>query len=455
VLVVDDEEVVRHAIRICLGGRGFDVDVASGWSCVRARCASFCPDAIILDHQLTDGEGVELLAELRTFAPNIPVVIVTGHATVDLAVRALRGGAVHFLTKPVDLSSLEDALHAALGGSERAVSGTRRRVGAIDPFLGKSAAIEALREVAERYRESDRPILLLGETGSGKSILARWFHESGPRSASAFVDLNCAGLARELLESELFGHERGAFTGAQASKTGLLELADGGTVFLDEIGDMDPGIQPKLLKVLEEKRFRRLGQVRDRSVDIRLISATHQDLAAAVRENKFRGDLYYRVSALPLILPPLRERREDIPAIAEDLLHRLCSDSRRAPAGLTRAAFRKLAEQRWPGNIRELKNVLERTLTMTLGDEIDDVDLRFDSLLPVMERPRELTGSELTYRQHEAHILARALEAEGWRVVAAAKRLGMPRSSLYYRIKVLGLRDLPVRRASSVPPKAS
>jgi DNA-binding NtrC family response regulator len=309
---------------------------------------------------------------------------------------------------------------------------------AIDPFVGASPEIRRLREQAEKVRDADRPLLILGETGTGKSVLARWLHEGGPRAEAPFVDLNCAALSRELLDSELFGHERGAFTGAQTSKTGLLEAADGGTLFLDEVGDMDVAIQPKLLKALEERRFRRLGDVRDRSVDIRLISATHQDLGQGVRGKSFRADLYFRISALRLAVPPLRNRREDIPFLAERLLEQQCAALGRTPPELTRAAVARLSSHDWPGNVRELKNVLERALCHQSGDALGDADLSFDELEPG-EPLRDSVG-RLSAKEYEAQLIEQTLREEGGRVEATAKRLGIPRSSLYYKIKTLGLK---------------
>jgi DNA-binding NtrC family response regulator len=447
VLVVDDDDTIRLGLRNFLQNRGFEVQHAEGWSRVRSLCATFSPDAIVMDHVLGDGEGVGLLSELRSFAPEVPVVILTGHGSIDLAVRAMQGGAAHFLTKPVEMSALEDVLRKAL--TSRPSTVTRKRSGArdrvviepkstIDPFVGPSAEIRRLREQAEKVRDADRPLLILGETGTGKSVLARWLHECGPRAQAPFVDLNCAALSRELLDSELFGHERGAFTGAQSSKTGLLEAADHGTLFLDEVGDMDLAIQPKLLKALEERRFRRLGDVRDRSVDIRLISATHQDLGQGVRAKSFRADLYFRISALRLTVPSLRNRREDIPFLAEQLLEQQCAPLGRRPPELTRAAIARLQSHDWPGNVRELKNVLERALCHVTGDTLDAADLSFDDL--ESEPPLRDSVGRLTLKEYEAQLIEQTLREEGGRVEATAKRLGMPRSSLYYKIKTLGLK---------------
>lgn len=267
-------------------------------------------------------------------------------------------------------------------------------------------------------------------------MLATWLHNNGPRAEEAFVDLNCAGLSRELLESELFGHEKGAFTGATASKMGLFEVAHRGTVFLDEIGDVDPQVQPKLLKVLEEKRFRRLGDVRERSVDIRLIVATAQDLNSLVREKKFRNDLYFRISAIPLNVPPLRERVEDIPILAGHLLKNLAADLGHGEVRLSPEAERVLRSYSWPGNIRELRNVLERAVLLSGGNILGPEDLRFD----VQAGTDALVNNlNLTLEELERRYIEKVLQEEGGQVDQTAKRLGVPRSSLYQKIKKHGI----------------
>jgi transcriptional regulator with GAF, ATPase, and Fis domain len=267
-------------------------------------------------------------------------------------------------------------------------------------------------------------------------VLAAWLHASGPRSDEAFVDINCASLSKELLESELFGHERGAFTSAASAKQGLLEVAHRGTVFLDEIGDMDPSVQPRLLKVLEDSRFRRLGDTRDRLVDVRLIVASHQDLLGLVRESRFRSDLYYRVSTIPLRVPALRERVEDIPVLARDLMDRITNEMGRGEMSLSDEALRALKSYAWPGNVRELRNVLERAVLLSGGPQIGAHDLRFATHAPT---PATEAEPDLTLAELERRHIERVLREEGWRVDPAARRLAVPRSTLYKRIKALGI----------------
>ncbi|HMJ59910.1 MAG TPA: sigma-54 dependent transcriptional regulator, partial [Gemmatimonadales bacterium] len=305
----------------------------------------------------------------------------------------------------------------------------------LNPFLGTSAVMRRLAEQAEKMADADSPVLILGETGAGKGVLARWLHQHSARAREAFVDLNCAGLSRELLESELFGYAKGAFTGATGNKLGLLEVAHRGTVFLDEIGDVDPLIQPKLLTVLEDKRFRRLGDVRDRTVDLRLIAATSHDLARLSQEQRFRSDLYFRISTLVLRVPPLRERREDTPLIASDLLERL-SVPRGRRSTLSAAAVTALQGYPWPGNIRELRNVLERAVLLSTDSVLGPGDLHFDPL-PAATASTPAHDGALTLAELERRHIEHVLQDVGGRVAEAATRLGIPRSTLYQKIKAL------------------
>lgn len=302
----------------------------------------------------------------------------------------------------------------------------------IDPFLGTSSAIRLLAEVAVRVASADSPILIQGETGTGKSVLARWIHEHSTRSRETLVDLNCGGLTRDFLETELFGHEKGAFTGAVQSKVGLLEMAHKGSLFLDEIGDVDMQVQPKILKVLEEKQFRRLGDVRDRHVNIRLIAATHRNLAVLMSENRFRSDLFFRISTVPLIVPPLRDRSEDIPVIVTRLLERISAELNFGKVEITAEAMCRLQSYAWPGNIREMKNVLERAVLLSGSRIITEKNLHFDQS-DWLELKHDNLGR--TLEQVERDYIAEILESEGGRVEAAAKRLDIPRSTLYAKLK--------------------
>jgi DNA-binding NtrC family response regulator len=436
ILVVDDEEGIRFGIRDFLETNGYDVAEAENCQAAQEAFRVGHPDIAVLDYLLPDGNALELLPNLKRIAGNVPFIILTGHGTIDLAVRAIKEGAEQFLTKPVDLSTLlvmlERLLDEQRNRRKQLVQASRHTREVVDPFLGESEAIRQLAEQAQRVIATEKPVLIHGETGSGKGVLARWLHEHSPRAEEAYVDVNCAGLTRELLESELFGFEKGAFTGATTAKPGLLEVAHRGTVFLDEIGDMDLQVQPKLLKVLEDKRFRRLGEVRDRQLDIRLIAATHQDLFHLISEKLFRSDLYFRISTIPLAVPPLRARKEDIPILARHLLARCAYDMGRGEVTLASETERTLQAYAWPGNIRELRNVLERAILLSDKPVLTRMDLRFE--LPV--RTENTTyDTRLSLEELEQHHIARVLQEEQNHVERAAHRLGIPRSSLYQKIK--------------------
>jgi DNA-binding NtrC family response regulator len=440
VLVVDDEPGVRFGLRDFLEARGLEVDEAGTCEEAQGLYAARRPDAAVLDYNLPDGNALELIARLRVVDPTVPLVVLTAHGTIDLAVRALKEGADHFLTKPVEMESLlvvlERMLEAQRGRQRQMASRARDARRSAEPFRLPSAAMRALADEAGRVARSESPVLVLGETGVGKGLLATWLHEQGPRADEAFVDLNCASLTRELLESELFGHEKGAFTGATASKPGLLEIAHRGTLFLDEVGDVDLAVQPKLLTVLEEGRFRRLGDVRDRQVDVRLIAATHQDLPAAVRDKRFRGDLFFRISALPLVIPPLRERPADVPVLARTLLTRIADDLGRGELSLSPDAEEALQRYAWPGNTRELRNVLERAAILGQGRVLGARDLRFTAAPAAPETAADL---RLTLEEVERRHVEAVLAEEQGHVERTARRLGVPRSSLYDRLRRWGM----------------
>jgi DNA-binding NtrC family response regulator len=389
---------------------------------------------------LPDGNALDLIPRLKAVDPSIPLIILTGFGSIDLAVEAVKLGADHFLTKPTELSTLSLMIQRCIENQrnrqKQIAEKSLLRRKTLDPFLGSSAAITRIAETAKKILSSDSPVLIQGETGTGKGILARWLHQNGPRSASPFVDLNCGALSRDLLETELFGHERGAFTGAVQTKTGLFEIAHKGTVFLDEIGDVDLQVQPKLLKVLEDKQFRRLGDVRDRRVDVRLIAATHQDMARRVREQSFRSDLYFRISTIPLTTPPLRERVEDVPVLANNILGHLGTDLGTGPVDISPGAMRMLQSYFWPGNIRELRNVLERAVLLNGTHTLTERDLHFDIDL---ESPAPRGGPVKTLEAMERQYIEEVLFLEGGRVEPAARKLGIPRSSLYHKIKQYGI----------------
>jgi DNA-binding NtrC family response regulator len=433
VLLVEDEPALRLSLGRYLERNGYDLTEAATRDAAESAFRARRPDLVLTDYELPDGTGLDLLARVKAIDRSVPVVMLTGFGSIELAVRAIKEGAEQFLTKPVDLAALLTILgrlieHRRNRETQVALQEREGR-SAPDPFIGVSGAIKDLREQAKRLAEADGPVLLRGETGSGKGVLTRWLHTHGPRAEERFVDLNCAGLSRELLENELFGHERGAFTGAQSAKPGLLEIAHKGTLFLDEIGDVDIQVQPRLLKVLEEKRFRRLGDVKDRAVEVRLVAATHHDLEVSVREGRFRSDLFYRISVLPLRIPPLRERLEDVPPLARALL--------RPGVELSSAAERALQRYPWPGNIRELRNVLERAQVLSRKQTIDEPDLRLDTqLAPPATAP---AGDGLTLEALERQHIERVFTRLNGKVGRAAQALGISRSTLYHRLERYGI----------------
>jgi Response regulator containing CheY-like receiver, AAA-type ATPase, and DNA-binding domains len=436
VLIVDDEPGVRFGIREFLEAHGYKADDANCCKMAEEMFRAMRPDAAVIDYLLPDGTALDLLPRLKAIDPGVSMIILTGHGSIDLAVRAIKVGAEHFLTKPVDLSTLlvilERSLESQRNHRKQIARKSQQARQTVDPFIGSSPAIRQLAEQVKRVLSTESSILLLGPTGAGKGVLAQWIHNNSSRCEEAFVDLNCAGLSQELLETELFGHEKGAFTGATTSKLGLFEVAHRGTVFLDEIGDIDLQVQPKLLKVLEEQKFRRLGDVRDRQVDVRLIGATCQDLGRLMRENKFRSDLYYRISTIPLVTPALQERVEDIPVLARRLLAKCAADLGRNDLELSPDAERALQAYAWPGNIRELRNVLERASLLSEHRILRAADLRFDD---AANRGTPAYDSQLTLLELERRHIELVLAEEHGQVDRAAKRLGIPRSSLYQKIK--------------------
>jgi len=429
ILVVDDDQTVRETLADFFDSLGYVVRSAATATAGRQAAAEHAPDVVLMDLRLPDASGLTLLEALRADDPELAVIVLTGHADVPTAVRAMQQGALDFLEKPVDLEALGVAVDRAaeLVGLRREVSVLRARrsdapsdgdVGTADP-----PSLERLIELAARNDEV--PVLIVGETGTGKGFVARRIHERSRRATLPFVEVNGASLSATFLESELFGHERGAFTDAKQAKRGLFEVAGRGTLFLDEIGEVVPEVQPKLLKVLEERTFRRLGGTSELRSDARVVAATNQPLAQRVQEGAFRADLYYRLQVLTLALPPLRDRRDELAELARMF----------TPAGsrLGQAALRTIERYEWPGNVRELKNTLWRASLLAEGGEIQPRHLS----LP------EIAGSSapvpVTLADSERTAIVDALAATGGNRVQAAQRLGIARSTLLEKIKRLGI----------------
>ena len=457
VLFVDDDLVDRMFLRRSLASRYKMVEAAT---CAEAerQLKTGRPHAAVLDYRLPDGNALNLLERLRSEDPELPVVLVSGYGTIELAVESMERGADHFLTKPLDPDALTAVLERCIrersSPPKQLADGAPRRTDSarggpqrhrrkpseqprLDPFRGPSTAVHALSELAKKVAATNRPVLLVGETGCGKGVLARWLHENGPRASRPFVELNCAGLKPDLMENELFGHNKGAFTGAGDTKLGLFEVADGGTLFLDEIADMERSIQAKLLKVLEEQTFRRLGGVRDQRVDVRLIAATQQRLDRLVKANLFRRDLYFRLNTLTLEIPPLRARCDDIPRLAAYFLEELGHEIGRPDLQLSPPAIKALRNHRWPGNIRELRNMLERAVLLGDRDTLRPEDLQFESAFAVGGMGKDTAS--ITLAELEKLHIRDVLERHRGSISRAAQTLGISRSTLYEKIKRHGI----------------
>ncbi len=438
ILVVDDDAAVRRMLVECFSSPEVVVEEAGTCEAAFESFRSARPDIAIVDYRLPDGDALGLIPVLKDLEPTVPVVVTTGYGSMELGVALIQAGAEQCFSKPLEIKAFRLIVDKILRNKrnqqkETASKSLRKRTG-VDPFLGESEAIRDLALNAIRVASSGCPVVIRGETGTGKGVLANWLHENGDRCDEPFVDLNCAGLSREFLETELFGYEKGAYTGAVNPKPGLLEVAHRGTVFLDEIGDVDLTVQPKLLKVVEEKRFRHLGDVRDRFVDVRLIAATHQDLSKLIEEGKFRSDLYFRISTLLIVIPPLRDRVEDIPVIARELFARISADLRQPHLELSESAIARLQSHPWPGNIRELRNVLERAALYSKKPVLDAKDLLFEQ---AVQNSNGHYNGRLTLAELEQAHIQNALNEEMGSVAAAAMRLGIPKSTLYQKIKAL------------------
>jgi DNA-binding NtrC family response regulator len=430
-----EDEAFGEAVQAFLEVNGFEVSWHESAAAALRAAETFSPDLILLDYSLPDGNALELLPVLKELHPASAAIVLTGRGSIELAVQCMQVGADHFLTKPVKLDTLLAVIRKVLASQKdtRAAKVFRAKLtGGLNPFIGSSKSIKDLEDQARRLLMAQSPIFIQGETGSGKGVLACWMHQNGPRADEPFVEMNCAGLSRELLESELFGHEKGAFTSAAAPKEGLFEVANRGTIFLDEIGDMDPAIQPKLLKAVEEKRFRRLGETRERQVDIHLISASHADLQGKVASGGFRQDLFYRIAALPLRVPPLRERTEDIPELAHLLLRNIAQELGRTNLSISAQIVSAMQTYYWPGNIREMRNVLERAVLLARHGDLVEVTLG-DS---TGNTPAPRGSLEAAEREE----IQRVLQEQKWNITSTAKLLGISRSGLYTKIKQYDLR---------------
>jgi two-component system nitrogen regulation response regulator NtrX len=439
ILIVDDEANIGLSLKMILEGEGFSVLVCKSAAEFRGRIATYRADVCLLDVRLPDGNGIDLLRLLRQNDNHVPVVMISGHGTIADAVEAIRAGAFDFLEKPLGRDKVLVVIKNALEQASLRRENERFReiVGEGPKMIGSSAVFQHAVQQATLVARSDARVLLAGESGTGKELLAAHIHRESPFAAGPFVKVNCAAIPSELLESELFGHEKGAFTGAVAARRGKFELADGGTIFLDEAGDLHEGSQAKLLRVLQEGEFQRVGGEQTLRIAVRVISATNRNLQDLVAQNKFREDLFYRLSVVPIRVPPLRERREDIRALAEYFLDEFCARNNFRRKKIEDEVFAILENYAWPGNARELKNIVERMAILAPSDRIAAASVPLEIGLA----PDSAARSNLhqTRDSAERESILKALDQTNWNVSGAARVLGIERTNLHKRIRALGI----------------
>ena len=451
VLLVDDEPDLLTLLEMTLARMNLDTRTASTLAAARASLGEKTPDLCLTDMKLPDGNGLELIAEMQQRYPQLPVAMMTAHGSVETAIEALKLGAFDFVSKPVALDRLRDLVTQALKVSSVPEAPND------DTLIGETPVMATLKRDILRLARNQAPVHIHGESGVGKEVVARLIHESGPRSAGPFLAINCGAIPSELVESELFGHRKGSFTGATADKPGLFQAASGGTLLLDEIADLPLPVQVKLLRVIQEKAVRPIGEQKEISVDVRLMSATHKSLLDEVHGGRFREDLYYRINVIDLLVPPLRNRRADIPLIAAHILKKMPPDANDRPLRLSDRAAARLMAHEFPGNIRELENILARAAALLEGHVIDTADLELDAVASPESHIAEGTLDEAGKSEVstetasgdidgylsgiERTIIEEALQTHRWNRTATARSLGITLRSLRYRLKKLGIED--------------
>lgn len=449
VLIVDDEPDIRELLELTLGRMDLETRAAANLEEANYLLQQFQFDLCLTDMRLPDGNGIELVRGIQNNFPDLPVAVITAYGNMETAVAALKAGAFDFISKPVDINDLRNIVRSALKLSE----GSSKKLGISSSgsgakMLGSSAEIDVVRKMIEKLARGQAPVYVSGESGTGKELAARLIHELGPRSDKPFVPVNCGAIPEQLMESEFFGHKKGSFTGAISDKEGLFQAADGGTLFLDEVGDLPLHMQVKLLRAIQEKTVRPVGTHTEIRVDVRIVSATHKNLHELVNAGLFRQDLYYRLNVIELRIPSLRERREDIPVIAEAVAQRLAGVHGTEVPKFSSSAREALIAYNFPGNVRELENVLERAMTLCEGDEITPVDLQLPTIsnFPIDEEipastPGRLESESLDdYMERiERAAISDALEKSSQNKTAAAKLLGITFRALRYKLEKLGI----------------
>jgi DNA-binding NtrC family response regulator len=433
ILVVDDEKSQREILEMILADEGYDVTTAASGEAALKFAKDRRFDLALTDLKMTGMDGIELLQHLLAFDSSIIVILLTAHGSIESAKEALRRGAFDYLEKPYDKAALLETINRALD-----------RLDAIDSeIISASPKMDTVKKMILKVARSNSTVLVRGESGTGKELIARAVHNQSPRSAEMFQAVNCAAINENLLESELFGHEKGSFTGAHAEKKGLFEIADRGTLFLDEIAELDVGIQAKLLRALQERKIRRVGGTREINVDVRVIAATNRDLRAMVADGRFRDDLYYRINVLSIDVPPLRERREDISVLIDYFLRKHTKNTSRLVTGLTSETKKVMHDYNWPGNVRQLESAIERAILLSEGDQITMDDLPSEvrqDVGPASEGAFRLPAEGINFEEVERNLITQAMEQTDYNITKAAKLLGLTFRTLQYRLEKFGIK---------------
>ena len=433
ILVVDDEKAQREILELILSDEGYDVTTASSGEAALKFAKDRRFDLALTDLKMTGMDGIELLQHLLAYDSSIIVILLTAHGSIESAKEALRRGAFDYLEKPYDKAALLETINRALD-----------RLDAIDSeIISASPKMETVKKMILKVARSNSTVLIRGESGTGKELIARAVHNQSPRADEMFQAVNCAAINENLLESELFGHEKGSFTGAHADKKGLFEIADRGTLFLDEIAELDVGIQAKLLRALQERKIRRVGGTHEMSVDVRVIAATNRDLRAMVSDGRFRDDLYYRINVLSIDVPPLRERREDISVLIDYFLKKHTKNTSRLITGLTPETKKLMVDYSWPGNVRQLESAIERAILLAEGDKITLEDLPTEvrqDVGPASEGAFKLPAEGINFEDVERNLITQAMEQTDYNITKAAKLLGLTFRTLQYRLEKFGIK---------------